>query len=540
MHIGITADEQTDLQDKLKDEKLILRTLQCMIGADGRPKYCGIWGRPPATSITSQTFQDQFQGNFEQKQADLGDQLLIDVAISAAGKRQSARELAQASLQSADQKLNSKPDDVDARFTRAMANLRLGENQKALDDLQVVIGKNPDAIPAKQYQVIALARVGKKQEAQSELAKFQKEEVPESSKLYIAAVVAAEVGEGLDKALKSLEAAIKTQPTDAGLRYDAARAFSLASRSVSRSDKSKGRQLAEQSLQFLREAVKNDDADFGKMDEDGDLDPIRDNPAFAEMMKAGHPNHRYAAVWNSDAVKFESIPVYGLDPAAHSQKCRELIAQGYRPVSWSVSRTNPEGLLVTASVWHRPTVQEDVKDRLAERQARAAIALARLGKPEEIWPLLRHSADPRLRSFIINWLNPLAADPKLIAAELARLNSWDGLAIRRPTAANEASPSTPHDAGARVGRIGNPSYQRSEALANAELTAQTNDSPLTTHHPENGRHPLPSRDIATSGVDPGARNLRHGRAVSRRTRTPRRQTDRPLPQRFRCRHPQCC
>ena len=36
-------------------------------------------------------------------------------------------------------------------------------------------------------------------------------------------------------------------------------------------------------------------------------------------------------------------------------------------------------------------------------------------------PLLRHSADPRLRSFIVNWLSPLGADPKILAAELERL-----------------------------------------------------------------------------------------------------------------------
>ena len=64
---------------------------------------------------------------------------------------------------------------------------------------------------------------------------------------------------------------------------------------------------------------------------------------------------------------------------------------------------------------------EMVKDRLAERQARAAIALLRMGKASEIMPLLRHSADPRLRSFIVNWLNPLGADPKILAAELDRL-----------------------------------------------------------------------------------------------------------------------
>ena len=29
-------------------------------------------------------------------------------------------------------------------------------------------------------------------------------------------------------------------------------------------------------------------------------------------MKAGHRERRYAAVWSSDAVRFESIPLYGL------------------------------------------------------------------------------------------------------------------------------------------------------------------------------------------------------------------------------------
>jgi serine/threonine protein kinase/formylglycine-generating enzyme required for sulfatase activity len=64
---------------------------------------------------------------------------------------------------------------------------------------------------------------------------------------------------------------------------------------------------------------------------------------------------------------------------------------------------------------------EVVKDQLAERQARAAIALLRMGRAAEIMPLLRHSTDPRLRSFLVNWLSPLGADPRVIAAELQRL-----------------------------------------------------------------------------------------------------------------------
>ena len=48
-----------------------------------------------------------------------------------------------------------------------------------------------------------------------------------------------------------------------------------------------------------------------------------------------------------------------------------------------------------------------IQGRLAERQARAAIALVRMGKAEEVLALSGHSPDPRLRSFIVNWLNPL-------------------------------------------------------------------------------------------------------------------------------------
>jgi serine/threonine protein kinase/formylglycine-generating enzyme required for sulfatase activity/tetratricopeptide (TPR) repeat protein len=433
LYVGTTSDEQTVVQDELQDATLIPRTLHAMIGTDGRPRYCGVWGRPPE-GVTGRTHRDQFEGNLEENRATLGDNLLMDLAVSGPGKPQAVRERVRAARESAEKLLKAKPDDLDARLARAMANFRLGEDQKALDDLQVVIGKDPETFSAKQYRVIALARLGKKQDAYSELEKFQKDDAPESSKRYLALVVAAEVGEGLDNAIEALEAAINKQPTDAELHYGAARAFSLGSSAVARVDKVKGRQLAERSLQLLKEAVKNDDADFGKWDEDADLDPIRDDPGFAEIRKGSHPDRRYESVWDTDA-SFEAIPVYGLDPAAHLQKCRELTAQGYRPVSLSVIRSTSEGRLVTASVWHRPVVEEEIKDRLAERQARAAIALARMGNAEEVWGLMRHRADPRLRSLVVNWLSPQGADPKLIAAELDRID-----AIARPTPTSAPGP----------------------------------------------------------------------------------------------------
>jgi formylglycine-generating enzyme required for sulfatase activity/tetratricopeptide (TPR) repeat protein len=429
MYVGRATDEEDEVQERLKVEKLIPRTLHAMMGADGRTRYCGVWGRLPGTAIMGLTYRDQFEAEFDHNQANLSDQLLLDLVVSGVSGQRTIRERAQAALEDADNRLKTRPDDLDPRFSRAVAYLHLGENRKALDNLNVVVRKNPESVPARQYRVVVLARLGKKQDALTELEKFQKEGRPEDEWLYLAPVVAAELGERVDKAFEALEAAIRKHPEKTMLRHNAACGFSLASKAISRSDKLKGRQLEERSLQLLRELVKDDDAELRRMDQDADLDPIRDDPAFAEIMRAGHPDRRYASAWSGETmcpwgadVSFEAIPLYGLDPTAHLWRCRELIAQGYRPVSWSVTRTTPEGPLVAASVWHRAVVQEETKDRLAERQARAAIALVRMDKAGEVWPLLRHSADPRLRSFLLNWLNPLGADPKSIAAEFDRID----------------------------------------------------------------------------------------------------------------------
>ncbi len=95
----------------------------------------------------------------------------------------------------------------------------------------------------------------------------------------------------------------------------------------------------------------------------------------------------------------------------------------------------------------KEAVTEQVKDQLAERQARAAVALIRLGRAGEVWPRLQHSRDPRLRSFIVNGLEPLGADPKSIVAALDRPDSSPrpaerGESGRRPGEGSSSEPAT--------------------------------------------------------------------------------------------------
>jgi serine/threonine protein kinase/formylglycine-generating enzyme required for sulfatase activity len=68
------------------------------------------------------------------------------------------------------------------------------------------------------------------------------------------------------------------------------------------------------------------------------------------------------------------------------------------------------------------------KEVLAKRQVNAAVALLRLGRADQVWPVLRHSPDPRVRSYLIHRLSPLGAKP---GALVKRLDEEPDLSIRR-------------------------------------------------------------------------------------------------------------
>jgi hypothetical protein len=75
-----------------------------------------------------------------------------------------------------------------------------------------------------------------------------------------------------------------------------------------------------------------------------------------------------------------------------------------------------------------PAGAEQAKAALAQRQAQAAVTLLRLGQPERVWPLLRHSPDPSLRSWLIHRLAPLGADPEVL---VRRLGEETDLSVQR-------------------------------------------------------------------------------------------------------------
>ena len=75
-----------------------------------------------------------------------------------------------------------------------------------------------------------------------------------------------------------------------------------------------------------------------------------------------------------------------------------------------------------------PEATEDEKEKLAKRQANAALALLEMNQPAEVWPLLKHSPDPRARTYLIHRLEPFGADPMVI---VNRLGQEADVSVRR-------------------------------------------------------------------------------------------------------------
>ena len=80
------------------------------------------------------------------------------------------------------------------------------------------------------------------------------------------------------------------------------------------------------------------------------------------------------ALWNV-STKSESKVLHGLSITEQRLLWPQLAADGLRPITISAAPSPDGGLPVTTSVWHRPLVPEEAKDRLARRQANAAVAL---------------------------------------------------------------------------------------------------------------------------------------------------------------------
>ncbi len=361
--VASSAAELTKLQGQLKNDGLVPLTLHAWRQSKDELSYSGVWHKlATGTAATASSQSGLSEGSIPGVVAEQSGSLIdldLTCGTSAAQARRSVphRRCKQRKLPSRLIRMISHLGSLGRRLTWISARAR----RRLTTSMSSSISPRSE-LQAYQFRAIAHARLGHKDQARADREKFEKGDATESHKLYLAVIVAAELGDGTDRAIEALEASLKQQPQDSDLHYNAACAYALASQALARKDQAKGREFAERAIHLLRKAIENGYSDYKHMQEDSDLDPLRELPAFAEIL---HSDRSYAAVWAGD-LRFEASPLFGLDPTTHLQRCRELASQGYRMVSISVARTSPEGSPVTASVWHRPVITEEVEGPTGE------------------------------------------------------------------------------------------------------------------------------------------------------------------------------
>ena len=203
--------------------------------------------------------------------------------------------------------------------------------------------------------------------------------------------------------------------------YNSACALAIAAQALGEKQPDLAAGCAAEAADLLRRSVAAGNTNFAAIQSDLDLEAIRDRDEFRQVLAQGQLDRSLAGLWETDPAQ-ESAPLIGLEPGLPRARCQELAATGFRPVTISVDSQSkfddPKSPIVTASVWRRPVIPDAARDALARRQANAAAALLRMGTGDEVWPLLKHSPDPRVRSYLIHALAPLGCDSRAIVRRI--------------------------------------------------------------------------------------------------------------------------
>ena len=85
-----------------------------------------------------------------------------------------------------------------------------------------------------------------------------------------------------------------------------------------------------------------------------------------------------------------------------------------------IEKIEPSVPLLTAVIERKlpPDTTDEAKEELAKQQANAAVVLLRLNQPSRVWPLLKHSPDPSVRSYLVHRIGTLGVDAKIIINRL--------------------------------------------------------------------------------------------------------------------------
>ena len=418
LRVDVPVKQRESTREALEEEKFVPRT-EDLLAVSGEARYSAVWFKPPrplvnpvyACGENRAWYEDNLRlGSFQ-----------LDVRVSPAPPGGTKPGQLTATLARAQKAVAARPKDGAARMRRARAFFDLGRDREAIEDLTWLVERGTRTVDLFRYRAQAYARTGQAEKARADAAWLQRDNVPQWARAYLDAVVSVYLGEARE-AFQRLEKDLADTADDTRLIYVAACVYAVAAR------RDPGKTAyASRALELLDRALVKGFTDFTDLDKTPDLDALRQDPRFGRLLARHNLDQHYAAVWDDNG-GFQSREAHGQTPEEILHRALRLAEQGYRPAAVSVMAPAGDRRLTAATVWHRPVIPAAARDALARRQANAAVGLWRLGQAEQVRPLLKHSEDPRLRTYLIHRLGPLGVLPQAL---LRGLDTEHDLSVRR-------------------------------------------------------------------------------------------------------------
>ena len=274
------------------------------------------------------------------------------------------------------------------------------------------------------YLGLAHARLGHREEAEKQVQAYT-ERFPDSVLAdYLPIQVSCFLGE-VEVAKTRLDEAFQKQRDNMDRLYNVACSAALCAAYSGVADEERKRSFVASALIALERCEELGYEDSSQLMGDSDLAILWQEPRFLNLLSRLGGTGMYSALYHADPQVETRLWTSSAQLLEEGETTlREFVEKGsragYRPRSlaagWIPEGAAPDGKgrLEKAMLLWRPVVNEGAKDRLAKRQAKAAVALLRMGAAEQVWPLLRHQPDPRLRTYLIHSLAEYGMDASTV------------------------------------------------------------------------------------------------------------------------------
>jgi len=333
-------------------------------------------------------------------------------------------------IREAEQKLRERPNNIGDKVRVAIGNYQIGEDRKALEQLNEILQIIPNAKGYTEILYIRAflhAKLKDEPKAKADLEKYLQVDDPEPSwRESVKAIVECYLGRDVE-ALKNYEKALKLDgPVSNVAIYDAACTFAAAAKATM--DKERSQQYRNRAMKLFSQALR-DGFVFDAKNNNDDLEVLWNEPEFIQLTTRqvqppeGGGEQRLYAFLMSQRVNLDVQTLIETEPERHARLSAKLIKDGWRPLginATAVAATQPPTI---TSIWHRPDPvlqgMAQIDEEKFRKQAIAAVALLRVGDPEAVWPFFKANPTVGIRSRLITDAANAGVDPTLFITRYA-------------------------------------------------------------------------------------------------------------------------